>query len=206
MRQGKKEFIRINLNRKRSFLENLKSLDLSTFKEFTAENLYPFLFLVSLVILIFSALISLYMRKKIDDLNEQIAVARDKKNKVLAEIRALRSKINKIEFEQKLTEYLKNYNKTVVQEFERALQTPSGVVVQNISLCADLNTKECDINKATRVTLGKPVVQIDLVSFKESVDFSNYDVLRQTYIEIGGIPIKRFCLQKKEVFTQTAKK
>ena len=205
MRQGKKEFIRINLNRKKSLIENLKSLDIATFKEYAAENVYPVLFLASVVVLLFSALVSLYMKKKIDDLNEQIAVARDKKNKVLAEIRALRSKINKIEFEQKLTEYLQRYNKTVVQEFEKAFQASNGLAVQNVSLCAKLNIKECDINKAVRVTLDKPVLQIDLVAFKD-IDLSNYEVLRQTYIELGGIPIKRFCLQKKETSTKTAKK
>ncbi len=205
MRQGKREFIRINLNKRKSFIESLRSLELSTFREGITTNLYPVLLLISVIGLILSAFASLYMKNKINDLNEQISVARDKKDKVLAEIRALRSKINKIEFEQKLIEYLKRYNETVVQEFDEVLRIPSGLVVQNISLCAELNTKECDINKAIKVTLEKPIIQIDLVAFK-NIDFSNYEVLRQTYVELGGIPIKRFCLQKKESSTETAKK
>lgn len=206
MRQGRKEFIRINLNRKKSLLESLKSLDLSTLREFSTENLYPVLFLLSLAILVLLALVSLYMKQKINELNEQVATARSEKDRVIAEIRALRSKINEIEYEQKFVEYLKNYNKTVIQEFVKAFQNPSGIVVQNVSLCAELNIKECDIGKATSVSLGKPVVQIDLISFRESLDFNNYEILGQTYVEVGVYPIKRFCLQNKETLTETAKK
>lgn len=206
MRQGRKEFIRINLNRKKSLLESLKSLDLSTLKEFSTENLYPVIFLVSLAILVLLALVSLFMKQKINDLNEQVARARSEKDRVIAEIRALRNKINEIEYEQKLISYLNNYNKTVIQEFVKAFQNPSGIIVQNVSLCAELNIKECDIGKATSVSLGKPVVQIDLVSFRENMDFKNYEVLRQTYVEVGVFPIKRFCLQNKETLPETTKK
>ena len=211
MRQQRKEFIRINLNRKKSLLESLRSLDLSTLKEFSTENLYPVIFLLSLAILVLLALVSLFMKQKINELNEQIAAARSEKDRVIAEIRALRNKINEIEYEQKFVEYLKNYNKTVIQEFVKAFQNPSGIIVQNVSLCAELNineqnNKECDIGKATSVSLGKPVVQIDLVSFRENIDFKNYEILGQTYVEVGVFPIKRFCLQNKETLPETAKK
>ena len=206
MRRKKKEFIRINLNKKKSFLETLKSLDLSTLKETYSENLLPILFLVSVAVLVIVLLINLYMRKKVSDLNEELAAAREKKDRILAQINALRAKIKRIEFERKLTKYLKEYNRSILKELREVSNMPSGVIVQNISLCARLDTKGCDINRANEIYLDKPILQVDVVAFKDNIDLNNYELRRQTYIEIGGIPVKRFCLEKKEAPEKNKKK
>lgn len=206
MRQEKKEFIRINLNRKKSFLEELKSFELSALKEYAVENLYPVIFVLGVISLILSALLSFYMKNKIEDLENQVARAKEKKDRLLAEIRALRNKIADLEFEQKLVDYLKIHNEKVIQEFLEAHNMPRSLLVQNLSLCSGISSKECDIEKASKITLGAPIVQMDVVAFGNNVDLSRYQLMTQTYIEVGGLPIKRFCLQKLNNPVETAKK
>ena len=206
MRQEKKEFIRINLNRKKSFLEELKSFELSALKEYAVENLYPVIFVLGVISLILSALLSFYMKNKIEDLENQVARAKEKKDRLLAEIRALRNKIADLEFEQKLVDYLKIHNEKVIQEFLEAYNMPRSLLVQNLSLCSGISSKECDIEKASKITLGAPIVQMDVVAFGNNVDLSRYQLMTQTYIEVGGLPIKRFCLQKLNNPVETAKK
>ncbi|WP_461830013.1 hypothetical protein [Aquifex sp.] len=206
MRQEKKEFIRINLNRKRSFLEGLKSFDVASFKEYAAQNVYPVLFLIGVLLLFASALVSFYMKNKIEDLEKQVTQAKEKKDRLLAEIRALRNKIADLKFEQKLMDYLKVHNEKIIREFSEAYKLPRGIVVQNFSLCSGISSKECDIEKASRITLGEPIVQMDVVAFRDKIDFSQYQLITQTYIEIGGLPIKRLCIQKLNKPVKTAKK
>ncbi len=213
MKKSNKELIRINLNRRKGILESLKSLDITTAKEFIGENVYPVIFLVSLAILIIVALIYLYLRNEIQSLEEQVAIARDKKNKILSEIRILKRKIADIEFSQKLVESLEKYNREAVEHLKEAYSFPSTALVQNVSFCADLkfkrgrrNVKSCDINKAIKISLGKSKFQIDLVLLTENVSFKDYTLIKQTYIELGGLPFKRLCLQKRELPQKTAKK
>ncbi len=205
MKQGKREFIRINLNRRKSLIETLKTLDISSVKEFVVENVYPVVFIASVIVLIITALINFYMKRKAEELDREIAVARERKNRVLSDIRHLRERIASIEFEQKLAERLKEYNTKVLESIEEVNRLPKGLVLQNFSLCAKLNTGDCDINRASEVILGKPMVQLDIVAFRESLDLSKYELLRQTYVELGGYPIKRFCVQKKYT-VETAKR
>ena len=206
MRQEKKEFIKINLNRKKSFLEEIKSLDISSLKEFAAANIYPVLFIIGIISLILSALVSFYMKNKIEDLENQVAVAKAKKDRILAEIRALRNRIADLEFERKLVDYLKKHNERVKQEFLEAQRMQGSLVVQNLSLCSGTSSKECDIEEASRITLGSPIVQMDVVAFGNNLDLNRYQLMSQTYVEVGGLPIKRFCLQKLNEPVKTVKK
>ncbi len=206
MRQGKKEFIRINLNRKKGFLKKIKSFNSSSLKEFSAGNLYLVLFVIGILSLILSALVSFYMKNKIEDLENQVAQAKEKKDKLLAEIRALRNKIADLEFEQKLADYLRKHNESVTQEILEVQRMQGNLVVQNLSLCSGIGSKECDIEEASRIILGSPIVQMDVVAFGNTLDLNRYQLMSQTYVEVGGLPIKRFCLQKLNEPVETVKK
>lgn len=209
MRQEKREFIRINLNRKKSIIESIRSLDLEVVKEFVSENVYPLTFLIAVFLLIVSILINFYLKHKAEKLDEQVAVARDKKNKVLAEIRDLRNKIARIEFQQKLVKHLNNYNRSIVQTLDEINRFQQVLAIQNASICADLHSpdiRECDIEKPPQITLGNPILQIDIVAFKDDINFSEYELIRQNYITLGNAPVKRFCLQKTVKPSEIAKK
>ncbi|NPB07700.1 MAG: hypothetical protein GXN96_02075 [Aquificae bacterium] len=192
------QMIRINLNRKEATLKKLLRFDLTGLKESFVNNLLAVAFLLGVLGLVGTGAYYFLLQGTVDNLRGEVEKEKRKREKLLAELRELRREIQRLKIKKKLHEGVRNYNDRLLLVLDREMKY-RGVVLQNFSACL-FREKDCNLEeflKRGKIELGEPIVQLDLVFMKdEAINlFPDRGILSQTYVPVGGLPLKRMCIE-----------
>jgi len=190
--------IRINLNKKEATLKKLLRFDFSGLKEGIVNNLLAVAFFIGVLGLIAAGVYYVLLQSTVENLKGEVEKEKRKRDKLLAEIRELRREIQRLKVRKKLHEGVRNYNDKLLAVLKEETEM-RGIVIQNFSACL-FRQRDCNLEehlKRGTIELKDPIVQMDIVLLKDKAVnlIPAKGILSQTYVSVGGFPLKRMCVE-----------
>ncbi|NPA32180.1 MAG: hypothetical protein GXO04_00990, partial [Aquificae bacterium] len=167
MREKKREFLRINLNKGRGGLfEGLRGVEAGALLSALSTNFLPLLFLAGILLLIVSVVFYFFLLREVENLRAKVEEEKRKREALISQIRRLEAQKRRLELLSSVYEFVDRYNDEFFRAFSEAHKLREGFILQNISICS-FRGKNCDINEALKrgsVRLSSPVVQLDFIA------------------------------------------
>jgi len=196
-----KELIRINLNKRAGFLQNLRDFDTQAIITFTTTNILPVSFFIGLILLALTGIYYYTLSKNVEGLRTKLEEEKNKRERILLEIKRLERLKKSLKTKNLVYELVNEYNKAFLKAFSQSHKNLEGTLIQNISICA-FRERNCDLSKRIKkgsILIKTPIVQIDFILLGNNYDFFDIgEIKKQTLITIAEHPYKRLCLEIKE--------
>ncbi|NPB06249.1 MAG: hypothetical protein GXO03_01460 [Aquificae bacterium] len=195
----KDRLIRINLNRKESFIKKLLTADLTALRE-DALNTFLALAFVGGILLIPPAVFYYFtLKSDVEELKRKVEQERKRREALMAQIRRLQEQVRRAKLRKEVYERVHRYNLALLEALKEK-PLPVGVSLQNFSACA-FEGKRCSLKELkSPFELKNPALQMDLVLLRDGVleELKADAIKKQTYVEVAGVPIKRVCVVKEK--------